>query len=533
MKRWALPILAVLLIPGIVHADPTNTQKKRKKKSSESDWYQKFRKDFTDYDTDIRMKAARALDAEDPKQFEQILKRVLKDPDWYVRRAGQTHIAKVSSEARFEEALEALEKDKSLQVREGIIVALGIKKDPAYIPLLVNALEKDKTHVRISAARALGRIEDKACIEALITTMENEDLKYRVFLAVRQGLERLTGKYLGAAAVDWRNWWEGHKENYDFEEEIDEEEIRRAEEAGHKLKDEQKTVAGVRLDFRVKGMGAPLVVLPEYGFTGKYMEDYLDPLAKTARIYFCNLPPLSNFEKLERDKNDWITYPVDQLCDAFAKWMKDNGQRKIGILADQQSCWVAMRFASKYPRHVAQMILLSPNSGVGALNKQTQQVIDDAKRRKNPDLQHHAQFHQFNQQTGEKVYTPKDDEERRKFEPRLHFTLWWAGQFDTSIGLLINQGLRKDTRGGVQAAGVAFVNFEMTSQNRVSVPTLILWGKRTPRYQKGDVRKIQKFYRNSKVHIFEKSANVPFIEENEAFISVVRSFIKSSRKGKS
>ena len=266
-------------------------------------------------------------------------------------------------------------------------------------------------------------------------------------------------------------------------------------------------------------------------YTGKYMEEYISPLADTARIYFCDLPPMSAYENLKRDAGDRIRYPVDQLCKAFAAWLVENKQKKVGIIADQQSCWVAMRFASLYPQHLSQMILLSPVSSSKAAVTATKREITYARKIKDADLEHHGQYHMFDSQTGEAHYTVKDEEERKKFN-RLHFTLWWGGQFDTSIGL-IGGGLRKDVLGGVQAGGVSFAGFDLSKEKKASVPTLIVWGKRTRRYSPQDCKLIKKFYRNSRLEIFEKTAHVPFIEEHEKFIKIVRSFIKSSRKGKS
>lgn len=526
MKRWSLFILAVLMIlaftPGEVAA-----QRRKKKRKADTSWKKEFKKKYADYDTNRRREAIEEfLAPEDKDKFEMILQKVLKDPDWFVRKLGQERIGQVESEERLEEAVEALKKEKDFKIREGIIVGLGLRGDPAYIQVIAEALQDDKTHVRVSAARALGMIEDKGTIEPLLEAMKEKDQKYRVFLAIRTSLENLTGRYLGNAPQDWRNWWEGHKENFELGEEADEEEIEKAEEAGHKLKDEQKTVAGVRLNFKVKGLGAPLIVLPEFSFNGNYMEEYLTPLADTVRIYFCDLPTFSAYEDLKRGQGDYVVYPVDQLCKAFKAWMDENKQKRIGILADQQSCWIAMRFATLYPQHLSQMILMSPTSGKDAGLKATERCVTDGQKRNNPDLEHHAQSHIL--RGGNPVYQVSGHEERQKFL-RMHFTLWWGGQFDSSIG--VRYGNIHRQMNDIGAPGTIFSDFELGKEKKASVPTLIIWGRRTPRFSPQDMKKIQKFYRNSTSHVFQKTAHLPFIEEHEEFIKLVRSFIKKSRKG--
>jgi pimeloyl-ACP methyl ester carboxylesterase len=515
MKRYLLPVLVMFTFLGVVHAD---------------DWKKTFRKDMADYDHDVRVAALQGLDTSESKQFDALVEKGLKDLDWWVRLNAQKLIAKIDDEKQWKDLIEMAEEDKDFPIREGIVAAMGMRGERSHVPHVVKALQDEKVHVREAAARSLARFkvdpEGKDCIEALIQTLENEDEKYRVKLVVVSSLETLTDKILGNDPRDWRNWWEVRKDQFSFEEpeeEEDEAELEKAKEAGHKAKDEEKTVAGVRLKFRVKGAGAPVVVIPTYGYNGSYMEPFLDPLTKHVRVYYCDLPPASSYENLKRSHGNRIHYPVDQLCDAFKKWLQEAGQQKIGLMADQRSCWVAMRFATKYPQHLSYMILLSPVSGVKAQLKGIERVIADAQKKKNLDLEHHAQSHLVDQD-GNVNYQIKDREEFEKFEKRIHFTEWWYRQYDSTIEYM---------RHGIETPpdqGVLFTGFEMGKEKRALVPTLIIWGKKTPRYSKQDANEIRKFYRNSELVVFDNSAKMTFVEEHEKFIGLVKSFIKKRGK---
>jgi hypothetical protein len=99
----------------------------------------------------------------------------LNDPDSTVR----DNAAYVLGELGVEEASTHLEKlvdDPDEWARKGAVKALGILKSSRSVARLVEALEKDSSHiVRRAAARSLGQIGDASAIDNLKKALNDED----------------------------------------------------------------------------------------------------------------------------------------------------------------------------------------------------------------------------------------------------------------------------------------------------------------------------------------------------------------------
>src|SRR5205085_10256528 len=90
-----------------------------------------------------------------------------------------------------------------------------------------------------------------------------------------------------------------------------------------------------------------------------YFEKHLLALDDTARLFYIDLPGTSAFKDLKPGVTGAPEYPIDKLVDAFDELRKVKKQERIAILAHGMAGWVAMRYATKYPKNVSHLILVS------------------------------------------------------------------------------------------------------------------------------------------------------------------------------
>ena len=91
--------------------------------------------------------------------------------------------------------------------------AAGVASDKV-TKALIKALEDSSELVAVSAARALGKRGDRAAISPMIEAMEKVEKRKRerVSVEISMALERITGHSGPEAAVDWKGWWQSHKD---------------------------------------------------------------------------------------------------------------------------------------------------------------------------------------------------------------------------------------------------------------------------------------------------------------------------------
>ena len=106
MKRWFLLILAAAALPALAILATVPIAGKAKaagpKAAQEFD-EKKFKKEIKSYDHDVRVTQIKTLDPNVKKQFDLLLKKGLKDRDWFVRDAAKFQLAKVSDEKMLED----------------------------------------------------------------------------------------------------------------------------------------------------------------------------------------------------------------------------------------------------------------------------------------------------------------------------------------------------------------------------------------------------------------------------------------------
>jgi pimeloyl-ACP methyl ester carboxylesterase len=320
------------------------------------------------------------------------------------------------------------------------------------------------------------------------------------------------------------------------EEEIDPEEAKSGDVIKTRVRD-------TNLELRSRGSGLPLLVLPEYGYEKDYLETYLRNLEDTNQILYVSLPGASDFPNLPNAPGmPYPYYPLELLVDAFEDLHKELVENKqienkpFAIMAHGLSCWIAMKYAAKYPKRVRRMILIAPTSGGKAWGEGRDRVERQGQQEGDLEMEHYAQGQVY--ENGAPRYQAQSDEESAALMRKGH-TLYFADTRDLEIGRIYGPVVEKRVGDGMFRGPAAFrpmgsitiPDFSLFKEPRSQTQTIIMLGAHSTRLSKDDCEAIAKHYRPAaKVLTFPRSSRMPFIEENERFVNTVRKLLGGRRR---
>lgn len=497
-------------------------------------WEREFAQGIGSNDSNLRYKVVTDLDPNIEKARDLLL-GVLARETWHVREGAIDRLAEMTDATGIEELKKHLVKHSNEYVREGIALALGKKRDT--INHAIPALSDKSDKVRRAIAMRAAANPTKELIVALIDRIETEkDPDIRAF--VRHALEEATGQYFAYSAQDWKNWWFSNQESWKPKEpegpptgkpgeegglplRPKTEEDKKAEEEGRKASESTTTLRDVELTFKELGRGGPLFILPELYRSGGYMEREMSTLEDVARLFYIDLPPLSKFRGLQNvGATGRPYYPLDKLADAFEELRKERKQERIAIMGHGMAAWVGIRYATKYPKQVSHLVLVSTWPSNSAWSKGLDRVLADGKQRKDAEQEHCAQNWVVDVNTGKANYEPKDPQEQEALN-RMRWTLNFADPRN-ALAFHYYKTTHRDL------GGCIIPEFDIAKEKSNPVPTLIVVGTH-PRalwMSMGDVKQFQKFYPNSEVLQCPNSGQMPMIEDFETFSKGVRAFFK-------
>jgi pimeloyl-ACP methyl ester carboxylesterase len=526
MKK-ALLVLGALLVPAA---------------AALADWESEFRQAMSSTDTNVRYKAVNDLDPSIEKARNYLF-GVLDKEVWYVRGGAIQALAGAGGDT-IEELKKHLEKHASERVREGIVYALGATRE--HVNDVIPALGDKHDLVRRAAAICIGRHPTRETITALIGALEKEK-EFDVKVFIRDSLEKATGQYFGWSAIDWKNWWSANQESWKPKDEkpkpgdggeggeggrpaaepkTDDE--KKAEAEGKKASESTTQLRDVELNFKEAGRGGPLFVMPEYARNRVYLEKHLSNLEDVCHIFYIDLPEISKFKGLKNVGATGVPYyPIDKLCDAFDELRQQRKQERIAILGHGMSGWVAMRYATKYPKNVSHLILVSTWTNNKAWGDGRNRIEADGKKRNDPEQEHYAESLLVDVQTGKHNYEPKDPQDAEALR-RMDWTLMFADPRNAFCNLWFEESERR-------MGGCLIPDFDVGKEKGNPVPTLIVAGARSLWTSLADLKQFQKYYPNSEVLTCPNSANMPMIEDFDLFTKGMRAFLKKYpfRKAKS
>jgi HEAT repeat protein len=138
----------------------------------------------------------------------QILKQTLVHSAWDVRELAARSLGEIGDATALRLLVDTVKYETDWAVRDAAFDAL-VTAGSRGREALVLLLGDDLPGVRGRAARALGRLGDRAAVPALIRALS--DKKWTVGQAAAEALRALTGKDFGGDAESWRVWWDAEK----------------------------------------------------------------------------------------------------------------------------------------------------------------------------------------------------------------------------------------------------------------------------------------------------------------------------------
>ena len=445
------------------------------------------------------------------------LREVLAKEPWYQREGAVAALSRLADAG----AWKALLGDRRAAVLEGAARALGLRGVEGFEPL-VGLLGHKEWQVRRGAAVGLRSVLRPESIEALIKAWEGEQ-DFRVWIHCLESLEILSGESELASAADWRGWWDARRESFSFSE-------RPTKNSGERIRTRAR---GTQLELRSRGRGLPLLVLPEYGYDQLYLETYLRDLEDTQQILYLKLPGAADFGELKPAPGlPDPYYPIERLVDSLdALHTQLVADKKIqdqpfAILAHGMTGWIAMAYATKFPRKVRKLILVAPYSGGAAWSEGRDRVEARGVATGDQEMVHFAQSQLYG------GYEAQSDEDAAAIE-RKEFSCYFADPRDLEIGRLFGPLVTKregeeeyESRQIARPLGTVVIpEFELSEHPQAKVATLVIHGERSIRTSLADAAAVAKHF-GGKVARFKDSARMPFYEEHDAFVKILRRFLR-------
>lgn len=494
---------------------------------AQADGLKDFKRLFASQNSWEKANAIKTLDPNDKKHY-KILTKLLAASDWYLREAVIEVLSGAFEAEASERMLKDLKKGKPT-VAEGIALALGKASDPSKVSALTEALKHKDWRVRRSAAIALRKLPSKEAVGPLIEAWKEELKKgkhFRVWVRCLEALEEISGKKDLESIGDWENWWAGAKDSFVV---------------GGK-KEEKKggtstVVRGVNLNYDSRGKGNPLLVIPDYGFEKDYLKTYLRNLEKSNKIIYMDLPGAADFNPALPPKVAGLpVYPLEKLSDAFDTLLKNMVKEKkikkgkINLFAHGMSCWIAMKYASKYPKSIGRMMLCAPFSSGKAWSDGNDRHVKHGQASRDVEEEHFALSRIL--VGGQAKYQAKSAAEGDALR-RKSFTIYFADPRDSEIGFILGPKVVKKTAAGQSQDFKVFrpmggvlipSDFKLFALPKVGVTTLVVCGKHAVMTSVQDCQAIVKHYPRGKLLVFPKTARMPFIEENSRFVKAAEKF---------
>jgi pimeloyl-ACP methyl ester carboxylesterase len=502
-------------------------------------WEREFAGKIGSQDSNERYYAVKLVDPQSDKGRNALF-NVLATQTWHIRGGAIEVLAGATGDA-IPDLQKEMKSNKTPAVREGIVLAFGQMKSPDRVPDLIEALNDKDPVVRRAAVAGIVATPTKEGVGAIIAAWKREK-QFDVAVFYKDALEKLTNNYFGHAIADWDGWWEAKKDKWKppkpkkekkpGEPEEPAEAAEEGEETGGEGKEKPEesttTLRDVELSFKESGKGGPLFVLPFLGRNNKYMEKHLQSIEDNARLFYIDLPPISKFRGLKNVGNAGIPYyPLDMVVDAFDELRKERKQEQIAILGHEMAAWVAMRYATKYPKNVSHLILVSTWSSNKAWSDALQRVIKEGAAKKIQEQERYGKNRIRNQDTGKTEYEPKDPQEDEALS-RYGWSLLWADPRN-----IFARDWFKITENPM--GGCYTPEFDVGKEKGNPVPTMLMYGSKSIWTPAHDMKALNKYYPNSVVVECPNSADFPMIEDHELFTKAVKGFFKKHpfRKAKS
>ncbi|MFC1708029.1 alpha/beta fold hydrolase [Planctomycetota bacterium] len=528
-------------------------------------WQQEFLKGIKSESSDTRREAVEAIDSDSRAGVKAILavlgNKSVARVDWY--QLGPT-IAKISfiSEEKPKKDLEKLLKKLVKRSRDPMalsIVLEGVSEIDddrfwQHYDTVFSPKARHPARVKRSAILAMGRTLELRFVDRILEawTQAAEELDYRMVLACRDALREITEQDFGRELKRWQAFWDENKTGYVKPSELDEpeEESNDEDEEATEARDEREKKSRVTtvtrempLSFTTTGREGALALLVVHDDTWSpaYFDPYLSCLDDLFKIYYVELPSISQLEEVYKDKPEKLKrniggypfYPYDALCDAFDDARKEQGHQRFALFAHGFSTMVAQRYLSKYADNVSHAIMVGTFPGDDAYGNMLDRLRAKGSSTRDKELERAVDFHFItDEKTFTRFYDPKDDRELQALE-RKWFTIMFADRTDPEISDLWDKArlpqsssLKLTVKEQCQSPP-----FDVMREKRPAIPVLVISGKKSIWFGEADGERVAKNYPINKHVVLPDAANMPWFDDPAGFQRAVRDFMRQYPEG--
>ena len=140
------------------------------------------------------------------------VKGPLADRDWSARHRAYELLGHTPVDWALDVLVEAAAREPDPRALVAALDGIGGREAAKAVPPLVARLADARWSVRAAAVAALERTPSKETIDALVAWMAQE--QGRLLDDCARALRTLTGADIGSNPEMWRNWWEGHRDQW-------------------------------------------------------------------------------------------------------------------------------------------------------------------------------------------------------------------------------------------------------------------------------------------------------------------------------
>ncbi|MHC4829718.1 MAG: hypothetical protein ACYTFT_05095 [Planctomycetota bacterium] len=524
-------------------------------------WQRDFLQGMKSQHSNERREAVEAIEPDEKGGDKAILavlsNKKVSEVDWYQRQAAIDKLRYLEENQKalknFEKYVKKLvKKTKEPELFRSLILGLSEQGDPRFHPYWPQVFEPKARHplfVKRAAVTAMGRTENLEYVEPIIKAFEEADaaMQYRLVLACEAALVELTEQKLGRKSANWREFWDKRGEGYVRPSEREDEEdddgtVKKDgedDEADGPKREKITTVTReMPLNFTTTGSDGAmaLLVIHDDNWGPSYFEPYLDCLSDVFKIYYVELPKISELVEHYKDKPGKIKkniggypfYPYDALCDAFDMARKEQGHEKFALMAHGFSTMVAQRYLSKYSENVSHAIFVGTFPGDDAYGNMLDRLSAKGSATKDKEIVNGVNFHFItDEKTFTRFYDPKDNTELEALE-RKWFSIMFADRQDPEIGEIWDRSkspmsLSLELNKKEQSQSPPF---DISRENKPRVPVLVISGKKSMWFGEQEGNRVARNYPVSQHLVLPEVANMPWFDDPAGFQKGVRDFLK-------
>lgn len=274
-------------------------------------------------------------------------------------------------------------------------------------------------------------------------------------------------------------------------------------------------INGNEIYYAVIGEGRPILMMHGGpGLDHTYLRPWLDPLAEHFQVIYYDHS--GNGRSPRPDGYDEVTH-ASWIADADAL-RAHLGHERIILLGQSYGGFLAQEYALQYGNRLDGLILVCTAPALDYMDV----VVTNAQQRGTPE--------QFRAVSEDLARPMVDNDDFRKLW--LTILPLYFKRFDPAVAATTDAATHYNYRAHNHAFSACVPQFNVADRlAEITTPTLMISGREDWITPPAQGERIHAGLPNSELKIFDESGHMPFIEEQQAFLSTVRDWIERLPKG--